>query len=1073
MNLSNKLRTVMLALAVTLCSTALFALAASAEDNHLPQPTYAYDILVDSSLPQDDPANKKFKTLQAAYAAAPAGTAAKQTVIGIKPDVYHITGTETESGLTITKNYITLLGLTEDRSKVVLADNRGNKQGAGTDTTSNNGYVIIVNATGFTAKNLTFLNYCNIDYAYPGDPSKNLYKRSSVETQAVALQSSGDKHTYENVAFLSRLDTFFLQTTRSYCKNCYLEGTADFLGGGTVSVWEDSKIAFPPGNGPVLAASGVVFINTKFISDRGVGFYKGVSNPVAVINSVFPVYTPETPNSWVAKGWGTIVRPNLYSLTYKSKDAKGNPAVISDGVTTVPTFNGSRELSDEEALAFNPWNLLRATPTGAADDWDPAGVKDKYEALGQGSLIYRMAMTGGSPSIRTGGPGATIGATVSPARAPDKTITWSTDSDLITLSATTGPSVVVTGNNKTDKAEYVTVKAKAANGFYITANVFVEPAYIDPPVFIEQPTLKSPTKGTISVNYALDLGNKEDQSVINWYISDDAIGTNSRAVAVSRGNEPLKSYTLTSGDIGKYIRVSVAPKHQISDPGAAVDAVAARPIAASDINSTTVAPNFRNFVTTANNSYVSGLWTVLGTWTSVAGDSFDNGYGVRVGSQGASLLYQQDAKAGDMQINLKMTPEKTGGQGFGSPGSGVDGDTIQKSDIFIKYDPRTKNGYSLRFWRTSQSTEKVMFQIYKHVDGVGSPVSNTQVLSGVFKPNTSMSLKVIGNKFTVSANNDVDDEVLFLEETIAPNDFGGAGAYWSGTVSNGNSNVYSKFEISYPQPSDGVQAVVSGDSQVNAGGAFEMNYGLKGVTKPVYAQQATFGYDPSKVEFVTAESLKYGFYIVDTSIEGKVRFIAASTGQEVDANGDVLKLQWRVKPGVSSSGTSIALTGIVLGLADGKETDVNGITHTVGIPHIDKTALSTLIAEAQSTHDAAKEGAAAGNYPAGSKATLMAAILKASQTADNANVSAAQVEQATSELYAALTQFKASVIAKLPGDLNGDGVIGIGDLAIVAQYYGKTKDDPNWNIYVVADLNGDGIIDILDLAIVASHILDN
>src|SRR5580700_7354194 len=49
---------------------------------------YAYDYLVDSSLSQDDPAGKKFKTLQAAYAAAPAGTPAKPTVIGVKPDVY-------------------------------------------------------------------------------------------------------------------------------------------------------------------------------------------------------------------------------------------------------------------------------------------------------------------------------------------------------------------------------------------------------------------------------------------------------------------------------------------------------------------------------------------------------------------------------------------------------------------------------------------------------------------------------------------------------------------------------------------------------------------------------------------------------------------------------------------------------------------------------------------------------------------------------------------------------------------------------------------------------------------------
>ncbi len=42
----------------------------------------------------DDAANKKFKTLQAAYAAAPAGTEAKPMVIGIMPNVYQIAGSE-------------------------------------------------------------------------------------------------------------------------------------------------------------------------------------------------------------------------------------------------------------------------------------------------------------------------------------------------------------------------------------------------------------------------------------------------------------------------------------------------------------------------------------------------------------------------------------------------------------------------------------------------------------------------------------------------------------------------------------------------------------------------------------------------------------------------------------------------------------------------------------------------------------------------------------------------------------------------------------------------------------------
>ena len=191
-----------------------------------------YDILVDGNLDRDDPANLKFKTLQAAYAAARPGTEEKRTVIGIKPNVYFLPASEPRTpSLKITKNYITFLGLTNNRRSVVLADNRGLQQGAEDD-----GYILDVDATGFTVKNLTIINYCNTDYEYPGDPRKNLTKRSNVITQAVALQAAGDKHVYENVALLSRLDTMFLRTARSYFKNVYIEGTDDWMGGGQISV---------------------------------------------------------------------------------------------------------------------------------------------------------------------------------------------------------------------------------------------------------------------------------------------------------------------------------------------------------------------------------------------------------------------------------------------------------------------------------------------------------------------------------------------------------------------------------------------------------------------------------------------------------------------------------------------------------------------------------------------------------------------------------------------------------------------------------------------------------------------
>jgi hypothetical protein len=788
-----------------------------------------YDFLVDGNLAQDDPANKKFKTLQAAYAAAPEGTEGKPTVIGIKPNVYQISGSmERVPSMSITKNWITFLGLSNDRRSVVLADNRGLDEGADDD-----GYMVDVNATGFTARNLTFLNYCNCDYEYPGDPTKNLKMRNPTITQAVALQASGDKHVYENVAILGRLDTMFLRTARSYFKNVYIEGTDDWMGGGQISVWQDCELVYPTGRG-VMSASGVVFFNCKFEAARGMEFYKAefgsAARPDALINCILAVSSPKGRVAWVRGK--AAPRPNQFSLTYRNKDANGNPAVICDDTVNAPAFTYSRELSDAELLAYNPWNLLRAAPNASADGWDPAGAREKYEAAGRG--VFRMALTGaaaergrfgastgGGARIRTGGPGVTIGASVMPSDAVDKTISWSTTSDLVSLSRTTGTNVVVTGANKTEEAQYAPIMAKASNGFYVMAYVYVEPKFVDPPKVTAGPKLLAPADGKVAVDYTLDLGGREDQSLITWFTCDDAAGTNPQKCAVSRGSEPLRAYTLMPGDVGKYLRVSVEPKHQVSEAGPPVYATAAVPIAAPDIPTSTVSQNFRNFVEAPTSRPASGVWSVDGDWMIVAGDNLTNGYGIRAGRSvgfraggnfglqtapnasnaataragagGSSLTYFKEGDAGDMQIDLVMTPDKTEGTVFAVPGSPNDsGAHNAHGDIFIKYDPRTKNGYSLRYWRTTKSAAACMYQFYKISDGAGSPLDDKQILTGVFKQNTLLTLKVTGSTISVTAHNTVDDETLTMNGTIEPNNYSGAGAWSTGAMT-----TYSLIKISY------------------------------------------------------------------------------------------------------------------------------------------------------------------------------------------------------------------------------------------------------------------------------------
>ncbi|MFX3635381.1 MAG: alpha-L-fucosidase [Candidatus Pristimantibacillus sp.] len=79
------------------------------------------------------------------------------------------------------------------------------------------------------------------------------------------------------------------------------------------------------------------------------------------------------------------------------------------------------------------------------------------------------------------------------------------------------------------------------------------------------------------------------------------------------------------------------------------------------------------------------------------------------------------------------------------------------------------------------------------------------------------------------------------------------------------------------------------------------------------------------------------------------------------------------------------------------------------------------------------------------------------------------------ETNAAAASITVQVKADVPvadGDINNDGKVSIGDLAIVAANYGKNTTSTDWAQIKHADVNKDGIIDINDLAAIASKILE-
>ncbi len=58
-------------------------------------------------------------------------------------------------------------------------------------------------------------------------------------------------------------------------------------------------------------------------------------------------------------------------------------------------------------------------------------------------------------------------------------------------------------------------------------------------------------------------------------------------------------------------------------------------------------------------------------------------------------------------------------------------------------------------------------------------------------------------------------------------------------------------------------------------------------------------------------------------------------------------------------------------------------------------------------------------------------------------------------------------LATWRADVNGDGIVDTSDIVIVAEAFGSTPGDSNWNL--ATDLVEDALIDILDLHFVAKR----
>jgi hypothetical protein len=93
------------------------------------------------------------------------------------------------------------------------------------------------------------------------------------------------------------------------------------------------------------------------------------------------------------------------------------------------------------------------------------------------------------------------------------------------------------------------------------------------------------------------------------------------------------------------------------------------------------------------------------------------------------------------------------------------------------------------------------------------------------------------------------------------------------------------------------------------------------------------------------------------------------------------------------------------------------------------------IDNAQSLYDAAVVGTQPGQYPQEAKDALNTAINEAKAVRDDSSATQAEIDSAVAALNNAVDIFKAAVVEEATPDINNDGNINVGDIALVAYYY--------------------------------------
>ncbi|KAL3625420.1 putative pectinesterase 53 [Castilleja foliolosa] len=237
------------------------------------------------------------------------------------------------------KSFITIEGAGADKTIVEWGDTAQTPGPKAQPLGTYGSATFAVNSPYFIAKNITFKNTTPVPA--PG----------AIGKQAVAFRISADTAAFVGCKFLGAQDTLYDHLGRHYYKDCYIEGSVDFIFGNGLSFFENCEVhAIAPltgavtaqGRSSILDDSGFSFVNCK-VTGSGVLYLGRAWGPFSRV--VF-AYT-YMDNIIIPKGWYNWGDPSrqmtVFYGQYKCRGAGANFA---------GRVSWSRELTDEEAKPF-------------------------------------------------------------------------------------------------------------------------------------------------------------------------------------------------------------------------------------------------------------------------------------------------------------------------------------------------------------------------------------------------------------------------------------------------------------------------------------------------------------------------------------------------------------------------------------------------------------------------------------------------------------------------------------------------------------------------------------------------